>query len=299
MKTVKELREIMGNVSFCAVDAHVHTHLCDGAPDMTVENIAQKAESEGMQAVILTPHFHKHVSDETHAMYPDSDEDIFIELRKEIDAYHKNYPGKVTVLLSTEADILDAKGHTALTLTEKGEQALDLVTPTVNYHPLLPLKAVSLTSGMTIVDTYESGAAQKYLDGFGGTAEVLKSLYEAETNAISACPYPAMVGHFLAAHSSLFGYNWFDAKPAHLELMKEGAGKLVGVCAEKGAMIDATGIQMKGLNFEEKAKADGFLCDFQKWFLKRCKEKNVLVFPGSDAHNMSAVGDVAYYQTLI
>ncbi len=138
--------------------------------------------------MILTPHFHKHVSDETYAMYPDSDESIFIELRKEIDAYHKNNPGKVTVLMSTEADILDANGSTALVLTEKGEQALDLVTPTVNYHPLLPLKAVRLTSGMTIVDTYESGDAKRYIDGYGGTPNVLQSLYEAEANAISACP---------------------------------------------------------------------------------------------------------------
>ena len=58
MKTVKELREILQSVPFTAVDAHIHTHLCDGAPDMTVENIARSAKARGVQLIVLTPHFH-------------------------------------------------------------------------------------------------------------------------------------------------------------------------------------------------------------------------------------------------
>ena len=56
MKTVEELRGIIGSYPWARVDAHVHTHLCDGRPEMTVCNIASRARQTGMGLIILTPH---------------------------------------------------------------------------------------------------------------------------------------------------------------------------------------------------------------------------------------------------
>lgn len=73
MKTVRELIEILDSCAWPRADAHVHTHLCDGKDDMTVANIAEKAEQAGIALIILTPHFHKQVSDDTETIYRDSD----------------------------------------------------------------------------------------------------------------------------------------------------------------------------------------------------------------------------------
>ena len=42
MKNTSEIFQILDNAR--AVEAHVHTHLCDGASEMTVANVAQRAE---------------------------------------------------------------------------------------------------------------------------------------------------------------------------------------------------------------------------------------------------------------
>jgi hypothetical protein len=154
MKTFAELNEILKKYPHGSVNSHIHTHLCDGKPEMTVQNIAQKACEHGIELVILTPHFHKKVSDSTATLYEDSDENILIALREEIDSYHKNSDGKVRFLLSTEADILGVDGITSLNDSSAAEDALDLVTPTVNYHPLLPLKAVEVTYGKCIEEIH-------------------------------------------------------------------------------------------------------------------------------------------------
>ena len=110
MKTIKELHEILRCHSFHHVDAHIHTHLCDGASNMNVKTIAEQAAAKGMTCIILTPHFHKQVSDDTAVLYTDTGEEILIALRKEIEEYYKTADGKLTILLSTEADILSVYG---------------------------------------------------------------------------------------------------------------------------------------------------------------------------------------------
>ena len=44
MLTCQELREIISSVPKEKINSHVHTHLCDGKSNMTVANIAAKAE---------------------------------------------------------------------------------------------------------------------------------------------------------------------------------------------------------------------------------------------------------------
>ena len=293
MKTINELQKILKECPFDKVDAHIHTHLCDGHRDMTVENIAKKAEDAGMSLIILTPHFHKRVSDNTATLYEDTDEEIFIKLREEIN----NYKGSVKILLSTEADVLDTNGETALKISRNAEEALDLVTPTVNYHPLLPLQAVEVTYGRCIEEIHKSGLYSIFVEKVGGVEKVLESLYETEVNAILNSQYPAMLGHFFAAHSYAVGmYNWFGAKPEHIEIIKYGAEKVINACSSTEAMIDLTGIHCPDASYEEKQKIDGFFFDFQKWFVAKCREKGVMALPGTDAHGIGSVGDVGYYK---
>ena len=69
-------------------------------------------------------------------------------------------------MLSTEADILSPKGELSLKISKETEDAPDAVTPTMNYHPALPLKLVGLTMGKYIDELHESGeydtAAKEY-----------------------------------------------------------------------------------------------------------------------------------------
>lgn len=299
MKTINELHEILGSQEFGCVDAHIHTHLCDGAADMTVENIANKAKEKGMTSVILTPHFHKQVKDETATLYTDTDEEILIKLRTEIDNYYNNYGKELTILLSAEADILSTDGTTALKLSCAGENALDLVTPTVNYHPLLPLKAVEVTYGRCIAEIHSSGLYNKFADKVGGVEKILESLYETEVNAIMNCSYPCILGHFFAAHSyAKEKYNWFGAESKHIDIIKNGAKKIVEACKKTGAMIDLTGIHLLNETATEKQERDDFFFGLQKWFIALCKEKGVIAVPGTDSHGVGSVGDVEYYKIL-
>ena len=300
MKTIQELHDILSKQNFCHVDAHIHTHRCDGLQEMTVENIANKAIERGMTCIILTPHFHKLVMDETDILYTDTDEIILLQLREEIEKYHKKYRDSLTILLSTEADILHVDGRTALKLSSAGEDALDLVTPTVNYHPLLPLKAVEVTYGRCIADIHGSGLYERYVQNAGGIEKVIETLYETQANAILTSAYPCMLGHFFAAHSYANGkYSWFGMEPCHIELMRAGATKVRDACVAKGAFIDLTGIHLSNQTVHEKQVHDGFFHDFQKWFVSLCNEKDVVTLPGSDSHRLSTVGDIEYYHCFV
>lgn len=293
MKTASELKAILKSHS--GVDSHVHTHLCDGAADMTVENIGKAAEEKGLGAVVLTPHFHKCVSDESETLYTDTNEDILLSLREEINAFHRH--SDVTVLLSTEADIISLDGDTSLTLTQAGERALDLVTPTLNYHPLLPLKFVHLTYGKDCNALHESGEFQEAAEKAGGIPHLLETMYEAEANAIQKCPYPAMLGHFFAAHNlHPDRYSWFGAKEEHLLLMKNECEKLFQILQEKDAMIDLSGIHLKGtVTAEEKADQNGFLTEFQRHAVFLCREMKIPFYFGSDAHKLHKIGSEREY----
>ncbi len=293
MKTREQLLNIISSVECTKIDAHVHTHLCDGKPEMTVKNIADAARARGIELCILTPHFHKRVSDATATLYDDTNEEILLKLRNEID----EYDGDVKILLSTEADILDKDGKTALNVSQKAYDALDCVTPTLNYHPLLPLKCVEVTYSACIEEIYKSG----YFAHCAGDIEnVIESVYTAQANAIKKAPTPAILGHFFAAHSmAVKGYSWFNMQPRHINIMKEGASAVIDACKNAGAIIDITGIHLKDETHEQKRQRDSFFYDFQTWFISECRKKGVMLLPGSDAHSLKSVGNVDYYKTLL
>ena len=292
MKTVAQLHEILRKHDFRKVDLHIHTHLCDGEPDMTVENIANQAMEKGLTCIVLQPHFHKQVSDETATLYTDTDEEILVKLREEIEKYYAAHGTALTI-----------DGTTALKLSARGEAALDLVTPTVNYHPLLPLKAVEVTYGACICEIHGSGLYRSFVEKAGGVAHIMQTLYEAEVNAILRCPYPCMLGHFLAAHARPREcYSWFGAEEEHLEIMKQGAEKILAACQKTGAMIDLTGVRPNGEideTLEGKRIRDGFFYDFQRWFIAKCKEKGIIALPGTDSHALVPIGTTGYYPEIM
>ncbi len=122
------------------------------------------------------PHFHRQVSDGTETLYTDSDESIFSVLREEIDAY-ESMGGGARVLLSVEADIVSLDGGIALPRSREAPDALDFVTPTMNYHPLLPLKFVRPTYGKCVDalarrrGTRRGGAGGRGESGWGSLRE--------------------------------------------------------------------------------------------------------------------------------
>ena len=288
---IDRLNEI---ITFDKTDAHVHTHLCDGKPEMTVASIAKAAKERGMEQIILTPHFHKKVNDASMTLYDDSDEDIFLKLRSEIDALDSD----VKILLSTEADVLDTEGHSSADIfSEKAKDTLDAVTLTLNYHPLLPLKCVEVTYSKCIEEIYESGYYAECEAAAGGTENVLRTMYQAQINAVKRVDFPVILGHFFAAHSNAVNnYSWFNAKEKHINIMKEGASEVVRVCADKGAVIDLTGIHTKNETNEQKRIRDGFFFDFQKWFVGYARQHGVTLTCGSDAHSLKSVGNIDYYE---
>ncbi len=296
MKSLNELHKLLKQYPFSAVNAHVHTHLCDGQPNMTVENIAAEAKKLGIRLIVLTPHFHKQVSDASVTLYEDTNPDILVQLREEINHYHRVSGDRVKFMLSTEADILNVNGDLSLNLTKEAEEALDFVTMAVNYHPLLPLNMVEVTYSRSIKQLHVSGEYMKCVNKVGTVSDIFEALYETEVNAIRKAEYPAMLGHFFAAHSYVKGkYNWFGANESHVELMKKGAMRVMEACEKTGTIIDITGVHCGNMSFEAKAKADGFFFDFQKWFISQCKKRNITLVPGGDTHELEMLHESLYY----
>lgn len=295
MKTFKEINDILS--ASPRVDVHVHTHVCDGATDMTVENIAAVAKERNIGTIVLTPHFHKQLSDETFTLYTDTDEQILLQLREEIDDYQKH--GDVKFLLSTETDILSLDGDLSLLVSKETEKALDLITPTMNFNPILPYNMVLLTMGKSRDILHENGEYARAAEKVGGVTAVLEAMYECEANAILRSPYPSMLGHFFSAHSVNTQYSWFGMQKEHLPLMKRGAVKVIEACKQKKAFIDITGLGLKDITVEQKKQKDGFLYNFQKEFIADCKAAGVSVFPGSDSHKLTKVGKVSYHYTAL
>ena len=93
VETIDEIIKILDSAG--RVNVHVHTHLCDGAADMTVENIASEAKKHRIGA-------------------------------------------------------------------------LDLITPTMNFNPLLPLRMVALTNPKTRDELHRSGEFEKAAAAAGG-----------------------------------------------------------------------------------------------------------------------------------
>jgi histidinol phosphatase-like PHP family hydrolase len=244
MKSQKELREIFQSYSWAQINVHVHTHLCDGKPDMTVENIAKKAEEVGVKLVVLTPHYHKQLKDSHTVLYDNSDESIFVKLREEINEYEKK-SGKVRFLLSSEADIISVDGTLSLEQSKLVEENLDFIMPTLNFHPLLPLRAVDVTNLEGREKLHGSGEYMSMVDEAGGMEKIIEAMYTAQANAIQNISFPAMLGHFFAAHSKNGPYNWFGLREEHLPMMMEGAEKVLESCKSTGTMIDITGNRIK------------------------------------------------------
>lgn len=298
MKTIEQIKDILS--SHGLVDCHVHTHVCDGHSEMTVENIARQAEARGFGCIVLTPHFHKQVSDPSETLYQNSDESIFLTLREEIEHYEKT-DGKIKFLLSAEADILSLDGKNALDISTTAEHALDIVTVTFNYHPLLPLKFVKLTYGKYINQLHQNGEYLNAAVGCGGVERVLKTMYQTQANAIEQCQYPMMLGHFFMDHSvHPDTYNCFGAMPHHLPLMKEGARMVIQACKKKDAIIDLTGVHLRQDEpVAERIALNDFLVDFQCFVLRQCIETQVPFYFGSDAHSLRSIGaSHAYYEYI-
>lgn len=290
MLTCKKLHEILNAFPQEKINSHVHTHLCDGRPDMTVANIAARAEEKGLGLIILTPHFHKQVSDGVTTLYTDSDEGIFVKLREEITAYERN-GGTVRFLLSTEADILGVDGTTALPVSETALECLDLVTPTMNYHPMLPLEAVAVTHIREVDDYHESGRYRELEEKSGGHQQILRAVYEAETNAILNCPHPAMVGHFFISHTvPARKYSWFGAREEDMDMMLKGVDQLLAACARTGAMFDLTGIHFAaGVDEAKQREKDGYFYKFQRYTMDHCRELGIPYAFGTDAHGLGGI----------
>lgn len=298
MKTVKEINDFIAK--YKKIDSHVHTHLCDGSEDMTVKNIACRATELGLDAIILTPHFHVEVRDETKTLYYNTNEEIFLKLREEIDHYKKT-DGSIRFLLSSEVDILSADGDLSIKISSEAEKALDVITPTVNFHPQLPLKFVGLSQGRVVDGLHEGREFSEAAQKIGGIEKVLEGLYSAEINAIKKCDYPSILGHFFAAHSVYpHKYTWFNAKKEHLPLMKEYTLELIETCRVKGAAMDLTGVQMlEGDTVSDKMAKNGFMVDFQCFTVDSCKQNGVNFAFGSDAHSLSAIASpFDYYNAL-
>ena len=298
MNSQKELKGIFQAYSWAQMNVHVHTHLCDGRPDMTVENIAKEAEKAGVKLIVLTPHFHKQLQDSSMVLYENSDEMIFLTLRDEINEYEKR-GGKVRFLLSSEVDIISVDGTLSMTPSKLVEGNLDFIMPTLNFHPALPLRAVDVTNPEGRNKMHGSGEYMEMVEKAGGMEKMIDAMYTAQANAIQNISLPAMLGHFFAAHSKNGQYNWFGLREEHLPMMKEGAEKVLEACKSTGTMIDITGNRIQGKDVDAKRQDLGFLFDFQKWFLGRCDELGIITCPGGDAHDLSRISGTWFYEELL
>ena len=298
MKTYKELYEIIGSVPSAKINSHVHTHLCDGAADMTVENIAGAAEAAGLSLIILVPHFHKQVKDDTKCLYEDTREEILWQLREEIDTYEKKQ-GRVRVLLSTEVDILSVDGTLSLTPSPQTVEALDLITPTLNYHPLLPLEAVVVTGIKTVDEYHTSGRFDSFANKIGGRQRVLETAYEAMANAIRRCEYPAMLGHFFCSHTiPNRTHTWFGITEEDRDVVWQGIQSVLDACQATGAMLDLSGIHFTDCTAEDQRKKDGFLYEYQQAVMAQAEKRGIVWCAGSDAHRLIRIPNVDIYREL-
>lgn len=298
MKTYNQIIDILDRYPLSRINSHVHTHVCDGAATMTVQNIADRAVAAGLSLIILVPHCHKKVTDGQTSLYEDTDVGIFEQLREEIEHYRKT-DGKVEFLLSSEVDILSVHGKTSLPVCQTVEKCLDFVSPTLNYHPLLPLKAVAVTHIREVDAFHDEGRFAVMEAAAGGHQQVLESAYDAMIHAITHCPYPAMLGHYFISHTiPNQTKTWFGLRPEDMDLVREKTEQLLQTCQQKKTILDITGIHLMSCTAQEQKEKDGFLHEYQCYVLNRCKQLDIRFCAGSDAHNLNTISDVAAYKAL-
>ena len=176
-----------------------------------------------------------------------------------------------------------------------------MVTPTMNYHPLLPLTFVRLTYGKEVDGLHDSGEYAAAAEAAGGVEYLLRTAFEAQKQAILGCPYPSMLGHFFAAFSVHPDRNtWFGVREEHLPLMMAGAREVIEACRERRAILDLTGVHTKVDSVEEKMRKNGFLMEFQYFVVDLCREMGVPTVSGADSHSLSAIGrSRRYYDALL
>ena len=73
---------------------------------------------------------------------------------------------------------------------------------------------------------------------------------------------------------------------------------MLAACRKTEAMVDVTGLHLYYETVSHKRKKDGFLYEFQKSFLNRCKAEEILTCPGSDAHYLDGIGESMIYTEL-
>ena len=303
MKSVAELREIINHFKPMEMNAHVHTHLCDGTHEMTVDNIAREACAKGIGLTILTPHCHHLLKEGDFSLYWDTDPCIFERLREKIETYQKK-DGRVRFLLSSEVDILSMDGGISMEPSRQIECNLDMITVTMNFHPGLSIRSVELSYYHRIRELYDSGEAQKLMDTVGGKEKAMRMAYSAQASAIRSCPYPCALGHFWISHNSCFdGYNWSGLVESDLDAMKEGAAEVLDALHRRGGMLDVTGIQdpdqqwLKDLGLNRKVvEPAGFFREFHRWVLREAEKLEIPVLCGSDAHALDTIGRSRIYQ---
>ena len=108
-----------------------------------------------------------------------------------------------------------------------------------------------------------------------------------------------MVGHFFCAHTiPRRAYTWFGLQPEDKDLVYRNTEALLRQCKASDAIVDLTGIHMFGCDARGQREKDGWLHTFQKDVLAHCQNSNIPFCPGSDAHNLKAIGDVHIYTDI-
>jgi hypothetical protein len=82
--------------------------------------------------------------------------------------------------------------------------------------------------------------------------------------------------------------------------MKNECKKLFQILQEKDAMIDLSGIHLKGtVTAEVKAEQNGFLTEFQRYAVSLCREMKIPFYFGSDAHKLHKIGSEWTYPNTV
>jgi len=291
MVSKKELRKIVKSYRLSEIDMHIHI-LWDPCADdeMTVEKILQMASERNLRLIGITPHCHQIVKDEKKVYIPSTDISNFSRLREKVDEVQKKYPD-ILILLGTEVDILNESG--SLSLSKESKMVIndltDFIMPATNWHPLIPFRYLL---GSTIEEAdrfYQTEKAEVWAEF--GQEKIIKSLFQGMINAISNHSSHTMIlGHPLAFLSSIRGYDRFDINK-NIELSLKCIENLTDTLAEYNTLCE--------INAHFGEEMDDGLLEMKKKFVESSKKKKVQFVVGSDAHNLSKIGETEWAIRLI